>query len=97
MFKAYFNLLVTKFQGCCQVFRCLKIMFYNNKVSAFNNHNGSMQDKVGVKFESDLDGGIGKYAKNQRNIQKSLYYSQHKSDNQNMESRLFTEVSDQEL
>ena len=84
MFKAYFNLLVTKFQGCCQVFRCLKIMFYN-KVSAFNNHNASMQDKVGVKFESDLDGGIGKY------------YSQHKSDNQNMESRLFTEVSDQEL
>ena len=56
-----------------------------------------MQDKVGVKFESDLDAGIGKYAKNQRNIQKSLYYSQHKSDNQNMESRLFTEVSDQEL
>ena len=72
-------------------------MFYNNKVSAFNNHNGSMQDKVGVKFESDLDGGIGKYAKNQRNIQKSLYYSQHKSDNQDMETCLFAEVSDQEL
>ena len=97
MFKAYFNLLVTKFQGCCQVFRCLKIMFYNNKVSAFNNHNASMQDKVGVKFESDLDGGLGKYAKNQRNIQKSLYYSQHKSDNQVMETCLFAEVSDQEL
>ena len=97
MFKAYFNLLVTKFQGCCQVFRCLKIMFYNNKVSAFNNHNASMQDKVGVKFESDLDGGLGKYAKNQRNIQKSLYYSQHKSDNQDMETCLFAEVSDQEL
>lgn len=72
-------------------------MFYNNKVSAFNNHNASMQDKVGVKFESDLDGGLGKYAKNQRNIQKSLYYSQHKSDNQDMETCLFAEVSDQEL
>lgn len=56
-----------------------------------------MQDKVGVKFESDLDGGLGKYAKNQRNIQKSLYYSQHKSDNQVMETCLFAEVSDQEL
>lgn len=56
-----------------------------------------MQDKVGVKFESDLDGGLGKYAKNQRNIQKSLYYSQHKSDNQDMETCLFAEVSDQEL
>lgn len=96
-FKAFFNLLVTKFQGYYQVFCCLKVMFYKNKITSnererVNRLLVTTVQTYNKKWVSNLKWSWSSYSydfdymKNERSMQKSLYHSQRKSDYQNMEN-----------